>query len=193
MHSKIKTINDWSATILDFLMVPGYGLIFAIIAFPMVIRPDSVSSDYEHDSFILEMFVLFMVSSIMILSSSLFISDWWLKREKKHPKKEFILTEEHHEGYCCKGICHKDMRCSDLPDAETICGSREETILTDKAIVFLLDEIKKLHEVEPEWTIEVKKILANGATVKDSRETSLCKSNNRTQPSAPKTRSLLCG
>lgn len=57
-------------------------------------------------------------------------------------------TEEHFPDYTCKGICHDDMRCVDLPGHEKVCTS-EQFIIPPETLNFLKEEIKK--QVDEKW------------------------------------------
>ncbi len=61
-------------------------------------------------------------------------------------------TVEHFPDYKCKGICHKDMRCVDLPNHAEICTSKE-LVLTPETIAFLKEEINK--SVDQRWKEEI--------------------------------------
>ena len=65
-------------------------------------------------------------------------------------------TEEHFANYDCKGICHDNMRCVDLPNHEKICTAKE-LILSQETIAFLKEEIKK--EVSEEWKKHIADLL----------------------------------
>lgn len=59
-----------------------------------------------------------------------------------------VRTVENFTDYKCKGICHQNMRCVDLPDHERTCTA-DDLVLTKELIAFLKEEIKK--EVEDGW------------------------------------------
>ena len=93
--------------------------------------------------------------------------------------KDFLQTTrtiEHYEGYCCKGICHVDMRCIDLPDSHKVCKSGTNIELPQTTIDFLRQETASQLVANPEWVEQVTAIIEK-AVVSDSRDTTLCKSS----------------
>lgn len=66
------------------------------------------------------------------------------------------VTEEHFPDYKCKGICHKDMRCIDLPNHAEICTSKE-LVLTPETVAFLEEEVKK--GVDQKWKEEIEVLI----------------------------------
>lgn len=67
-------------------------------------------------------------------------------------------TIEHHPNYTCKGLCHKDMRCIDLPGHEKVCSSKE-IVLPEETREFLKKEVKRV--IDDEWAEHVKKVLSS--------------------------------
>lgn len=80
-----------------------------------------------------------------------------------------VKTEEHFSNYSCKGLCHKDMRCVDLPKHEEVCASKE-LILPPETIEFLKNEIKK--ELKSESDAEYKQHIKH--TLEGARSTRRC-------------------
>lgn len=65
-------------------------------------------------------------------------------------------TEEHFPDYTCKGICHSDMRCIDLPGHQKTCTSKDMAI-PQETLDFLRAEIRK--EVDAEWAERTKELI----------------------------------
>lgn len=76
------------------------------------------------------------------------IRNWFTRKQQ---------TAEHFPTYTCKGICHKDMRCIDLPNHAQIC-TQKGLILTEETIAFLKKEIAEV--VDEAWKTKTEAMLA---------------------------------
>ena len=85
-----------------------------------------------------------------------------IHREYESLKPAHVETIEHKPDYKCKGLCHKDMRCIDLPGHEKICTA-VELVLSRELVCFLQEKLKEVAErgdaIDKAWVMMIENLI----------------------------------